>query len=50
LNDPDSHAIDRKHDHRIRVQRFPFALIYEHEPPGRVLIVAIAHTRRSLTP
>ena len=44
--DPDSHAIDRKHFRRVRVRRFPYVLIFEHQIPGRVLVVAVAHTSR----
>ena len=44
--DPDSHPIDRKHFRWVRVRRFPYVLIFEHQEPGRVLVVAVAHTSR----
>ena len=36
--DPDSHPIDRKHFRWVRVRRFPYVLIFEHQEPGRVLV------------
>lgn len=45
LSDPDSHPIDRKHFRCVRIRRYPYSLIFEHQE-GRVLIVAFAHAKR----
>src|SRR6185503_18337739 len=46
LADPESHPIDRKHFRWVRVRRFPYLLIFEHEVESRVLIVAVSHCKR----
>jgi toxin ParE1/3/4 len=43
--DPGALPIERPHFRSVRVKRFPFRLIFEHDEQ-RALILAVAHTSR----
>ncbi|MSR58224.1 MAG: type II toxin-antitoxin system RelE/ParE family toxin [Planctomycetaceae bacterium] len=44
--DPDSLPFERRHCRSIRVQRYPYRLVFERLEPGFILIIAVAHTSR----
>jgi plasmid stabilization system protein ParE len=45
-SNPGALPAERQHLRWVRVQRFPFRLVFEHQDTHRILVLAVAHTSR----
>jgi toxin ParE1/3/4 len=46
LADPESHPVERENSRLVRVRRFPYVLIFERDPSGPLVIIAVPHLKR----